>query len=148
MSDPNEPIWDDTSSDLDREPLPRVAADKGAERCAFCKRTLNEHSHDSADVCNMFIGESEQLRCAICGFLIDNRFKAEKPSIDFTMAGRSQTRDAELISLRAQLASARTALELAEDVLSRAPFSNQIWPNGMHPHFGIEKIRAALKDLK
>lgn len=28
MSDPNEPIWDDTSSDLDREPLPRVAAAK------------------------------------------------------------------------------------------------------------------------
>ena len=25
----NEPIWDDTSSDLDIEPLPRVAADKG-----------------------------------------------------------------------------------------------------------------------
>ena len=36
------------------------------------------------------------------------------------------------------------ALVLAEDVLSRSPFSNQIWPNGMHPNTGIEQIRAAL----
>lgn len=38
----------------------------------------------------------------------------------------------------------REALVLAEDVLSRAPFSNQIWPNGMHPSRGIEQIRTAL----
>ena len=38
----------------------------------------------------------------------------------------------------------REALELAEDVLSRAPFSTEIWPNGTHPNTGIEKIRAAL----
>lgn len=37
------------------------------------------------------------------------------------------------------------ALRLAEDVLSRAPFSTGIWPNGMHPNAGIEKIRAALE---
>jgi hypothetical protein len=36
------------------------------------------------------------------------------------------------------------ALTLAEDVLSRRPFSAGIWPNGMHPQEGIEKIRAAL----
>jgi hypothetical protein len=38
----------------------------------------------------------------------------------------------------------REALEIAEDVLSRAPFSTAIWPNGMHPNTGIEKIRKAL----
>lgn len=37
------------------------------------------------------------------------------------------------------------ALRLAEDVLSRAPFSTGIWPNGMHPNAGIEKIRDALE---
>ena len=36
------------------------------------------------------------------------------------------------------------ALRLAEDVLSRAPFSNALWPNGMHPQGGIEQIRTAL----
>jgi hypothetical protein len=38
----------------------------------------------------------------------------------------------------------RVALTLAEDVLSRAPFSNAIWPNGMHPNKGISVIRSAL----
>lgn len=38
----------------------------------------------------------------------------------------------------------REALILAEDVLSRAPFSTEIWPNGMHPQSGIDKIRKAL----
>ena len=37
-----------------------------------------------------------------------------------------------------------TALELAEDVLSRRPHSTEIWPNGMHPQTGITQIRAAL----
>jgi hypothetical protein len=36
------------------------------------------------------------------------------------------------------------ALTLAEDVLSRAPFSTGLWPNGMHPNVGIEAIRAAI----
>jgi hypothetical protein len=36
------------------------------------------------------------------------------------------------------------ALKLAEDVLSRAPFSTAIWPNGMHPQRGIKQIRDAL----
>jgi hypothetical protein len=38
----------------------------------------------------------------------------------------------------------RAALTLAEDVLSRAPYSTEIWPNGMHPQTGIETIRAAI----
>jgi hypothetical protein len=36
------------------------------------------------------------------------------------------------------------ALTLAEDILSRAPFSNALWPNGMHPMIGITQIRDAL----
>jgi hypothetical protein len=36
------------------------------------------------------------------------------------------------------------ALKVAEDVLSRAPFSTGVWPNGMHPNTGIEQIRAAI----
>ena len=41
----------------------------------------------------------------------------------------------------------REALELAEDVLSRRPFSTEIWPNGMHPQTGITKIREAIASL-
>jgi hypothetical protein len=41
-------------------------------------------------------------------------------------------------------AKLRQALMLAEDVLSRSPFSTAIWPNGMHPQIGIAAIREAL----
>ena len=55
------------------------------------------------------------------------------------------TNHAEMIGrLTAENAALREALTLAEDVLSRAPFSTGIWPNGMHPHGGINKIRNAL----
>ncbi len=40
------------------------------------------------------------------------------------------------------------ALELAEDVLSRSPFSNHMWPNGLHPQEGVSKIRAALAQYR
>ena len=40
------------------------------------------------------------------------------------------------------------ALVLAEDVLSRAPFSTALWPNGVHPQRGIEAIRAALSTAR
>lgn len=40
------------------------------------------------------------------------------------------------------------ALVLAEDVLSRAPFSTAIWPNGMHPQIGIDKIRDAIEEAQ
>lgn len=40
--------------------------------------------------------------------------------------------------------SLKAALVLAEDVLSRYPFSTALWPNGMHPQVGIEQIRNAL----
>ncbi|HEY1980713.1 MAG TPA: hypothetical protein VGH13_11550 [Xanthobacteraceae bacterium] len=37
------------------------------------------------------------------------------------------------------------ALTLCEDVLSRAPFSTEILPNGMHPQLLITKVRDALE---
>jgi hypothetical protein len=40
----------------------------------------------------------------------------------------------------------REALALAEDVLSRSPFSTEMWPNGMHPNAGITIIRTALSN--
>ncbi len=36
------------------------------------------------------------------------------------------------------------AIKLAEDVLSRFPFSGEMWPGGHHPNTGIEMIRAAI----
>lgn len=36
------------------------------------------------------------------------------------------------------------ALKLAEDVLSRFPYSTEIWPDGTHPNSGITQIRAAV----
>lgn len=51
------------------------------------------------------------------------------------------------LRLSAGNANVREALELAEDVLSRAPFSTGIWPNGMHPQTGIDKIRDAIRSL-
>jgi hypothetical protein len=47
----------------------------------------------------------------------------------------------------AQTPAVLEALKLAEDVLSRSPFSTDIWPNGMHPNTGINKIRDAIKSL-
>lgn len=37
------------------------------------------------------------------------------------------------------------ALVMAEDVLSRFPFSSEIWPGGVHPQTGISKIREAIE---
>lgn len=50
-------------------------------------------------------------------------------------------------SLKARNEAMEAALRLAEDVLSRAPFSTGMWPNGMHPQTGIEIIRSALPPI-
>lgn len=55
-----------------------------------------------------------------------------------TLRARAEKAEAEIERLR-------EALELAEDVLSRAPHSTGIWANGMHPNTGVELIRAALR---
>lgn len=49
--------------------------------------------------------------------------------------------DAQLIAAAPDLLA---ALILAEDVMSRVPFSDQMWPTGMHPMTGISQIRAAI----
>lgn len=60
--------------------------------CMNCGRSVGEHSMDTADVCNTFIGQEQpQYRCAICGFVIDTRYEATKPTIEFGMAGRAKT---------------------------------------------------------
>jgi hypothetical protein len=33
---------------------------------------------------------------------------------------------------------------MAEDVLSRHPFSTEIWRNGLHPANGVDMIRTAI----
>jgi hypothetical protein len=53
--------------------------------------------------------------------------------------------NAKIENLQAENERMRKALELAEDVLSRSPYSTAIWPNGMHPNAGISQIRAALQ---
>lgn len=39
------------------------------------------------------VGGDDVLRCNICGFVIDRRFSAEPPTVDFSMRGRSARGD-------------------------------------------------------
>jgi hypothetical protein len=50
----------------------------------------------------------------------------------------------EILEQRDRIEALEAALLLAEDVLSRFPFSTAMWPNGMHPQIGIDIIRTAL----
>lgn len=52
------------------------------------------------------------------------------------------TANARLISAAPELLE---ALILAENVLSRFPYSTELWPNGTHPNTGIEQIRKAIE---
>ena len=71
----------------------------------------------------------------------------ERHSGDFDQFGNyvpySQM-DGDLRAAKARIEALEAALRLAEEVLSQAPFSTDIWPNGMHPQRGITIIRAAL----
>lgn len=66
--------------------------------------------------------------------------------------GRAERAEQELERLRAQVERmpglVLEALELAEDVLSRSPFSTGIWPNGVHPQTGVTKLRDAIALIK
>lgn len=55
--------------------------------------------------------------------------------------------DAATAAIMDALSPLAAALTLAEDVLSRSPYSNAFWPNGMHPNAGITLIRDALATL-
>jgi hypothetical protein len=55
--------------------------------------------------------------------------------------GVAEEADAHLIAAAKDMLE---ALQMAEDALSRAPFSTGIWPNGIHPNTGIQKIRDAI----
>lgn len=56
--------------------------------------------------------------------------------------------EAENTRLKETLEAARVALELAEDVMSRSPFSTlRVWPNGMGSQEGITTIRSVLATI-
>jgi hypothetical protein len=52
----------------------------------------------------------------------------------------------EIERLRAERDRLRRILKLAEDVLSRPPWSNNMLADGRHPHGIISEIRTALKE--
>jgi hypothetical protein len=60
--------------------------------CLLCGRPAGEHSRDTADVCNCYLaGETDaHKRCAICGFVIDTKYEATKPTIEYGSAGRTK----------------------------------------------------------
>jgi hypothetical protein len=75
--------------------------------------------------------------------LLDDRNPNGKTIVDFLNVWLDQEK-ARATAAEAQLAEMRRALELADDVLSRFPYSAELWPNGTHPNAGIAQIRAAL----
>lgn len=114
-----------------------MTADKGdlVQRLQEESLQLARRSFDSVDagisanLCDEAIDEIERLR-----------------AVKRRALALADERAKEANELCARLAIARKALELAEDVLSRSPFSTDFWPNGMHPQVGIEQIRTAIKD--
>jgi hypothetical protein len=56
-------------------------------------------------------------------------------------AHHRQEANARLISAAPELLD---CLKMAEDVLSRHPFSTEIWRNGLHPANGVDMIRTAI----
>jgi hypothetical protein len=65
-------------------------------------------------------------------------------------SGEGQTVEisyADILEGAAAIKRLRESLILAEDVLSRAPFSTGIWPNGMHPQRGMQQIRDTITSV-
>ncbi len=62
---------------------------------------------------------------------------------------RSLDREKKLTAdIDAEYGKLLAALTLAEDVLSRFPYSSEIWPGGIHPNTGITQIRTAIAKAK
>lgn len=75
------------------------------------------HRASLAPVSPQPVGDQEVLRCQICGFVVDARYEAERPSIEFTMAGRMKPRahpDAEA-EQRGRLAAIEEAAKVADE---------------------------------
>lgn len=60
--------------------------------CLLCGRAASEHSRDTADVCNCYLaGETDaHKRCAICGFVINTKYEATKPTVEYGSTGRAK----------------------------------------------------------
>jgi hypothetical protein len=73
--------------------------------CLLCGRPAGEHSRDTADICNCYLaGESDaHKRCAICGFVIDTKYEATKPTIQYGSAGRAKVSPDKLTELQSWL---------------------------------------------
>ena len=67
--------------------------------------------------------------------------RREESGWEWGVCGTPSAANARLIAAAPDLLE---ALVLAEDVLSRSPFSTQMWPDGTHPNTGIELVRAAI----
>lgn len=68
--------------------------------------------------------------------------------VHFAVCQSSRDARSEITRLKEGMEAARAALELAEDVMSRSPFSTmRVWPNGTGSQEGITTIRAALATL-
>lgn len=91
----------------------------------------------AANIADAAIDEIERLRDTLASAqrIIERDYPNGQLAIDIRNA---------LSGTQPQPAQVTEALAIAEDVLSRAPFSTAILPNGMHPQVVIEKIRAAL----
>src|ERR1019366_1362609 len=75
---------------------------KGAQapKCLLCSRTYSEHTFESRDICNCYIGPEPELttlrRCSICVFMIDTLYEATKPTLKYGSAGRAKTKQMSL----------------------------------------------------
>lgn len=96
--------------------------------CVFCGKPLKDHfGLDPA--CMPYIAPwSDTLkRCAICGFVIDTKYEATKPTIQYGNAGR------------AKIADGVTTRQLLDLLLSRIDF------DGMDENtFTIGELRRAI----
>lgn len=96
--------------------------------CVLCGRPASEHSRATADVCNCYLaGDGAHTRCAICGFVIDTKYEATKPTIHYGSAGR------------AKIAGDVTTRQLLDLLLTRIDF------DGMDENtFTIGELRRAI----
>lgn len=77
------------------------------DKCLMCERPLGEHGLDTADICNFYLAAETEMhrRCAICGFVVDTKYAATKPTVEYGSAGRAKVKpDADkLVALQSWL---------------------------------------------
>lgn len=75
------------------------------------------------------------LRCAICGFIVDTSFEATKPTIDFTMQGRSKKAPAPALDARTVEACAKIC-------------DRWIASKNLHEHLAATDIKAEILAIR